>query len=553
MFALLFCVVNLLLMHYAVVSISQLEIEENYVLYIDNCCGAVFDVCVIFMLSYLISGKRWRQSWMATFVITLAWSFSSVLYSRFFFHYLTLSSIGQGGTLFDWLMVKCMVEKLEWMDWYYPLALLLFLFLMRRMPEGRPAHVVRNTVMGIALLVVVEIMSLASYCMSKPEYRYLGYFTYKFEQYHVGMHSALCEPVATTFRRGVLRTLGAEIADMCQGTIELSAGQKEEIAQSVRETKESMQPAATAHPKNLIFILVESYMSFVSDMKVGEREVTPFLNALKRDSTVYFNGSMTPNITIGESSDGQFIYLTGLLPLRSVITISKAKGINLPGLPKQFKRHSRMIIPTLPSMWNQDKMCERYGFDELYSSADFEGGSYTNLNDEQVFQLAMQKDKEGGEPFFSMVLTISMHQPYTEQIDPSFIINDNTISRELACYLNACHYTDAQIERYFQFLKSEGLFDESVIVITSDHHVHSVDFGHMEIPLYVVNGNMRNARQGTCQQVDVYTTLLDVMGVKSSWCGLGQSLLSPTYSEKELKWDVAEWIIRSDYFAQFER
>ena len=47
-----------------------------------------------------------------------------------------------------------------------------------------------------------------------------------------------------------------------------------------------------AKTKNLIFILVESYMSFVSDMKIDGREVTPFLNALKNDSSVYFNSHM---------------------------------------------------------------------------------------------------------------------------------------------------------------------------------------------------------------------------------------------------------------------
>lgn len=44
-------------------------------------------------------------------------------------------------------------------------------------------------------------------------------------------------------------------------------------------------------------------MSLTSDKKVNGKEVTPFLNSLKRDSHVYYNGKMHENVTIGESSD----------------------------------------------------------------------------------------------------------------------------------------------------------------------------------------------------------------------------------------------------------
>ena len=101
-------------------------------------------------------------------------------------------------------------------------------------------------------------------------------------------------------------------------------------------------------------------------------EKIEYLNALKHDSTVYYNGHVQSNITLGESSDGQFIYMTGLLPLRSAITISKIRNNKLPSLPKVLAQkglRSIMIIPTLPSFWDQDKMCQQYGFDKLSSIA----------------------------------------------------------------------------------------------------------------------------------------------------------------------------------------
>lgn len=178
--------------------------------------------------------------------------------------------------------------------------------------------------------------------------------------------------------------------------------------------------------------------------------MTPFLNSLKHSDTVYYNGRMRENVTLGESSDGQFIYMAGLLPLRSDVTVSIALDRTLHGLPKMLGREARMVIPSLASVWHQDEMCRQYGFDSLYTSNDYGDGRTNTLNDEQVFQLAMQKDRASRQPFFSVVLTMSMHQPYIEQIDPLFPVSDPSMPNDLACYLNACHYTDRQLERYFE-------------------------------------------------------------------------------------------------------
>lgn len=216
-----------------------------------------------------------------------------------------------------------------------------------------------------------------------------------------------------------------------------------------------------------------------------------------------------------------------------------------------------MIIPTGTAMWSQDEMCRQYAFDHLYSSSDFNDGNSSGLNDEQVFQLAEKIDTPTCQPFFSVILTMSMHQPYTKQIDPTFPITDSSIPKDLACYLNVCHYTDRQIERYFEHLKRTGLYDNSLIVIAADHPVHNTDFGGVskDIPLYIVNvpSDVReNMWQGEFNQIDVYTTLLDLLGMESDWYGLGHSLLSPNYSNSidSKKWDMSEWIIRGDYFSK---
>lgn len=76
---------------------------------------------------------------------------------------------------------------------------------------------------------------------------------------------------------------------------------------------------------------------------------------------------------------------------------------------------------------------------------------------------------------------------------------------ERACYLNVCHYTDRQIEKYFEHIKQTGLYDNSLIVIAADHPVHNTDFGGVskDIPLYIANLPIKNRNrmwQGECNQ-----------------------------------------------------
>ena len=416
----------------------------------------------------------------------------------------------------------------------------------------------KKAVVTSILLILFDIGIHVFCCFSNPSFRYYSYLIHRLYSNHLVEHLYYSQPNLAHFLRGELRTLGAEFAMNVKGNIELSDEQLNDIKHLTKESKKSINDSLAINPKtNVIFILVESYMSFTSDLKIGGREITPYLNSLKRDSSVYYNGRMKKNVTLGASSDGQFIYMTGLLPLRSIITISKARSTTMPGLPKILGRKSRMVIPTATSMWDQDQMCSQYGFNELYAIGDYSKTVQGNLTDEQVFELAIRKDKESQQPFFSVVLTITMHQPYVEQIDSSFPIKDRLISDELANYLNACHYTDMQIGKYLEWLKEAGLYDNSLILIAADHPVDNTDFGGVidDIPLYIINAGIGtdNMWHGECNQVDLYTTLLDLLGCGSNWYGLGRSLLSPNYenSVNEHSFDVSEWIMFGDYFCKY--
>ena len=562
-FQFLLTVLNLLVMHYTIISTCEVDNDMEPMVYIDNFTIVLIESAVLTMLLSLCSWRQVRIGFLTAFFITWAWAFSNIFYSRFFFQYIPFSAFSESGSLFDPLVMKSMLNGVKWADLYFPVSAALAVWVFRKSPRLRlEGAFLWRTLLGLLVVIVVNcLFRLALYFTFSPSYylkiiRYQLFTTWRFT----------CRPLYTNFQRGSVRNLCFGFYDTYFNDHELTDEERREIADTLTALA-PLQTSEHAVPdvKNVIIILVESYMSPTVGLKVGGKEVTPFLNSLARDSSVYFNPHMTSNITVGESSDGQLIYMTGLLPLRSEISIAKVKRHAVPGLPSLLHRtrgmYTRMVIPTAMSMWSQDDLCKQYGIDELHSLDSYLKPHGANLTDAQVFEMADSVDATAKKPFFSIVLTMATHMPYFSQMDPTFPITDASLPSEFQVYLNACHYTDTQMARYFANLKRRGLYDESLILILSDHNVQEKHLAmpagmSRELPVFIIGGGIRRdeAWGGVCNQLDVYTTILDLLKIEAPWRGLGHTLLNTDYqnsvSDDSRKWDYAEWMISSDYFKQ---
>lgn len=116
---------------------------------------------------------------------------------------------------------------------------------------------------------------------------------------------------------------------------------------------------------------------------------------------------------------------------------------------------------------------------------------------------------------------------------------------------------DKNLKLYIDDLKKKNIYDNSLIVITADHHAHlgGFDMGSRltkDLPLYIINGgiDMDKAWHGQMNQLDVFTTVLDILDIKSKWRGLGKTILLPDYSNSvnQSMYDISRMIIESDYF-----
>ncbi len=554
-------VVNLLFMHGQMAMTVEFEYPFKPDAIWSNVFSCLIDTTFFFLLSLLLTKGRVKGALLLTFVLTALLSFCNVLYSRFFGHYLPNLAFLQVGNLYDNDVMGSALTGFRWQDLFYILWIVLFGWLYKRYNKVELKTQWLKTMgwlWGVMLAgIIAFILVLGLLHDHNLKTSFIRFSPIK-QQYTQAPNNML-------YRSGFLRRALVCYDDFTQKELELDESQKKAIRQEFTDYSQRTTTATVKGAKNLIFVIVESYLAVTSDLTVNGKEITPFLNRLKRDSAVYYNGHVLSNINMGESSDGQFIYMTGLLPMKCEITVNIAKDKRLIGLPELLKQAGRMkqtqiIVPTSPTFWEQDKMNERYGIDTMYSKFDCPKELHGNedLNDEQVFELAAREQAKASRPFFSLVVTMSMHNPYNKCVEHGFTVSDKSYTAEFLNYLVDCHYTDLQIEKYINELKRQGLYDNSVIVITADHHAHAVHLGMAEsrvkkdLPLYIINGGIdkRQAWTGFCNQLDVYTTLLDMYGVRSDWRGLGHTLLNGNYKDYPLDrlYMLSDWIIRSNYF-----
>lgn len=558
----LLSMLNLVFMHYYFYFSGYIEWIWAYSAII-NICSVVFDVSVLLVLFLLLLGGRFRLALLITFILTFIWAIVNVEYGKFFYQYISLSAIGEAHALGDGLVINSMMAGFHWYDLFFIASLACFVMIYRKIPKYIVGKKLVLKLLGASVVsLLMTILTYSAFHLIQPKYRN------NWELYQFRLKEFLYDPVQggtpnlAHFQNGSLRVCAYEIYDMLHRT-ELSDDQMKEISafylnHSLRETyhQHSMK-----HP-NVIFILLESFLSAPIDLIIDGTEIMPFLNELKRDSDVYYNGNMISDIGCGESGDGQFIYMNGILPLHSKMTVGQVKDHTLPSLPRILAEYcdvkrSEIIFPTMPKIWQQADMNKVYGFTEAYSMEDIVGGSNKSIDDEMIFKFAANRLDSVKNPFFSLILSVSTHSPYNIFVGEDLRLSDKTLSKEYKNYLNTCHYLDRQLCRYFNKLKAKGLYENSLIVLCADHHAHSNRLNmnnriSSHTPLFIVHGNINKSEVWNSEfhQLDVYTTVLDILGANSKWKGLGHTLLMPTYRSPVNNESIrlSEMIIEGDFF-----
>ena len=295
--------------------------------------------------------------------------------------------------------------------------------------------------------------------------------------------------------------------------------------------------------RNLVLIVVESLHSWPIGMSVDGREVTPVLNRLVKGDSVIYAPHVMFQTSHGHSSDAHFIYNTGLLPLRDgVVAVNWGNG-RYPSLAEALEGYDcREIICTPGVNWNQSVTSRTYGFDTLYTRdhlmADGAFQRHNGIDDAVLTDFASRLIPQLRQPFFLEMVTMTMHTPYPrDKVRHSWILDSDTLNADARGYLNCVNLTDSCIGALMDDIRKLGLGGNTVFAIVSDHtqvYLNRIEGRHDSIaeprdwgiPLIITGVDTTMCYQPVIGQVDVFPTLLDVMGANEyDWKGLGFSIL----------------------------
>lgn len=189
-----------------------------------------------------------------------------------------------------------------------------------------------------------------------------------------------------------------------------------------------------------------------------------------------------------------------------------------------------------------------YVFDENCNRLDFKGYRADRINDYAVEYIK----KEHNKPFFMFISQLEPHHQndrlrfespkglkskfknYEVPGDLKGTLGDWRI--QMPSYLACCNRVDYNFGKLIQTLKDEGLYDNTVIIYTSDHGCHfrtrnfeykrSCHENSIKVPLVITGGAFKNGGKVSdlVSLIDLPATILDIAGVQIPEHFMGKSL-----------------------------
>ena len=376
---------------------------------------------------------------------------------------------------------------------------------------------------------------------------------------------------------------GSLAFDLLAQDEELTPEINERIGRWLSRQPAACPPDSTLRPRrHCIVILAESFESWVLDRRVEGQEITPHLNRLLADSTTLYAPHMLSQVKGGRSIDAQLLLCGGLLPIQSGTYASLYPDHTYYTLQKALKQRygSRSYLLTIDklSTWNQGVIAQSFGTDTLIAYRDFEleeaFGTHRRTGDGSFFEQCREKMERNelwpeGESVYMQFVTYSGHAPFVLPKELREVHFSDSIPRKVADYMTTARYTDHAIGRFVEYLKSRPEYRDMLIVITGDHERlaryrkphceppagRGLVSPHQYTPFIVLNSPVGLRYEGVCGQIDMYPTLLTLLGLDDyPWHGLGQSLLDPAKPAFAVSpHDVVEGVVPSDSLLQHAR
>lgn len=310
-----------------------------------------------------------------------------------------------------------------------------------------------------------------------------------------------------------------------------------------------------AKGKNVIIIHLESFQQFLINYKVDGKEVTPNLNKFFKNKNTLSFDNFYNQVAQGKTSDAEMMMENSLygLPEGSAMTEYGTENTfqAAPAMLSQKGYTTAAFHGDVASFWNRDNTYKSWGYQYFFSSSYYKiKSNYSvgyGLKDKIFFDQASKYLDELPQPFYAKLITLTNHYPYELDKQNTDFPATKTGDKTVAPYVQTAHYLDEAFGEFLTYLKSSGLYKNSVIVLYGDHYgisdnhraaiaqllgkksVDEYDLAQFQkVPLMIHSSGLKGGVDHTYGgEIDFLPTLMDLLGVKdNNTIQFGQDLLS---------------------------
>ncbi len=459
---------------------------------------------------------------------------ANLMYCRTYFNAIPAQSYLLAGNLRDF--GPSVVDSFRWYFLALPVITVATIFIMRaRREKWRP--------MGFPYLVSVIVLGILAWAADCWRGGRLG----QIDRLSRECYKATC--IAPIYH-----IPGFLAHDLLKASDTPTAEELAQAQQWIAEHKRQQQwgvADSLPKPENLVVIFCESLETWPINKKVDNQALTPFLNSLVADSTTLYFPNVVTQVGAGRSIDAQLLMLAGMMPPQGQVYAFSHPDYPFSTIHKAMKaeRQTRSYLLTCdkPHVWNQTLVARAFGVDTLLHSSSWDNndpvGTARRLSDGEFMRQSVEKMRRGeiwpeGENAFLMWVTYSGHNPFRLPEHLQKISLPESYPTLLRDYMITANYTDGALKTLIDYLRSRPDWDRTMVVITGDHEGLAADRRKLHkaapslvdpgshTPLIILNAPVHGTHSQEIGQIDVYTTLLDLMGLHSyPWTGLGFSAL----------------------------
>lgn len=505
---------------------------------------------IALVLSIFLFFKGKKAFWfifIGGFVLTFL-LYANVVYFRFFSDFITFSTLNQVGNVDS--MGGAVTASFKWYDFVYFIDTIIYLFILIFKQKWLDKRVFSKKFVPVVMAAAIALffLNLAFAESDRPELL-TRTFDHKYLVKYLGPYNFTVYDGVKTIQNNQQKALANE--DDLTKVLNYSKQKRVEPNQEY---------FGAGKKKNVIKIHLESFQTFLIDKKVNGEEVTPFLNKLSSGNAGYrYYPNFFHQTGQGKTSDSEFTMDNSLygLPQGSAFSL---KGDNtyqaLPAILDQKQGYtSNVMHGDYKTFWNRDQVYRHFGIDKFYDA------TYYDMSEENLENLGL-KDKEyfkesadylakEKEPFYSHLITLTNHYPFTVSPEDATIESPNTGDSTVDGYVQTARYLDESLEEFVNELKKKGLYEDSVIMIYGDHYGISENhnkameklLGEEITPAKFTDLNRTGfwlkipGKEGAVDetyagQADVMPTLLHLMGIDTkNYLMMGTDMLSKEHND----------------------